>query len=186
MPPRRLRLLQVATVGILGAVLLAVLAVRTVNQEGPSLPPPAAVAGLSILSSLMPTMASECAHGGCTNEAASDEDLASLRRFLGATFWIQGARVRDRHGVLRGLSASAQDGAGDDLELAAVSTPSVPAHWARAIDDATAQVNRRILRTTQGLWLVEYRAEVVPWCDGVVPPLWNLAWAGANADQLHI
>jgi hypothetical protein len=159
MPPRRLRLLQVATVGILGAVLLAVLAVRTVNQEGPSLPPPAAVAGLSILSSLMPTMASECAHGGCTNEAASDEDLASLRRFLGATFWIQGARVRDRHGVLRGLSASAQDGAGDDLELAAVSTPSVPAHWARTIDDATAQVNRRILRTTQGRgsWSTEPR-----------------------------
>ena len=177
--------MQAAAVGITGAVLLAVLVVHTVSRERPS-PPPPAVAALSFQFSLMPSMASECAHGGCTNETASDQDLASLRRFLGATFRIQGHRVRDHHGVLRGLSATAHDGAGDDLELAAVSTPSVPAHWARTIDDGTAQVSRTILRSTQGLWLVESRAEVAPWCDGVVPPLWNLATSGANADQLHI
>jgi hypothetical protein len=186
MRPRHRRLMQVAAIGIIGTVLLSVLLVRTVSGEGPFLPPPAAVAGLSFQSFLMPTMASECMHGGCTNEAASDQDLASLRRFLGATFWIQGDRVRDRHGMLRGLAASAQDGAGDDLELSAISTPSVPAHWARTIDDGTARVSRTTLRTTEGLWLVESRAEVAPWCDGVVPPLWNLARSGANADQLHI
>ena len=182
--PRRLRLLQAAAVGIIGAVLLAVVLARTVSREGPSPLPP--VAGLSFQSSLMPTMASECAHGGCTNATASDQDLANLRRFLGATFRIQGSRVRDGHGVLRGLSASAHDGAGDDLELAAVSPPAVPAHWARTIDYGTARVSRTTLRTTQGLWLVESRAEVAPWCDGVVPPLWNLAMSGANVDQLHI
>jgi hypothetical protein len=179
--------MQATAVGIIGAVLLAVLLVRTVNREGPSLSPPAAVAGLSFQSSLIPTMAPECAHGRCTNEAASDEDLASLRLFLGATFRIQGNRVHDRHGVLRGLSTSGQDGAGDYLQLAAVSTPSVPAHWAgTGVDDRTGQVTRTILRTTQGLWLVESRADVAPWCGGVRPPLWNLAESGANADQLHI
>jgi hypothetical protein len=179
--------MQAAAVGIIGAVLLAVLLVRTVGRQGPSPSPPPVVAGLSFLSSLMPTMASECAHGGCTNEAASDEDLASLRLFLGATFRIQGDRVHDRHGVLRGLSASGQDGAGSYLQLAAVSTPSVPPHWAcTGVDDKTGQLTRTILRTTRGLWLVESRADVAPWCGGVRPPLWNLAESGANADQLHI
>jgi hypothetical protein len=178
--------MQAAAVGIIGSVLLAVLLVRTVGREWSSPPPPAAVAALSFQSSLIPTMATECAQGGCANETASDQDLASLRRYLGATFRIQGHRVRDHHGVLRGLSTTAQDAAGDDLQLAAVSTPSAPAHWARTIDDGTAQVSRTILRTSQGLWLVESRAEVAPWCDGVVPPLWNLAMSGVNADQLHI
>jgi hypothetical protein len=185
MRPRRFRRLQVAA-GIIGAVMLAVLLVRTVSREGPPQPPPAAVVRLSFQSSLMPTMATECAHSGCTDETASDQDLASLRRFLGATFRIQGNRVRDHHGVLRGLSANAQDGAGDDLRLSAVSTPSAPAHWVRTINYGTARISRTTLRTTQGLWLVESRAEVAPWCNGVVPPLWNLAVAGANADQLHI
>jgi len=90
--------MQAAAVAITGAVLLAVLVVRTVSRERPSLPP-AAVAALSFQFSLMPTMATECAHGGCTNETASDQDVASLRRFLGATFRIQGDRVRDRYGV---------------------------------------------------------------------------------------
>ena len=84
MRPRRVRLMQAAAVGIIGSVLLAVLLVRTVGREWPS-PPPAAVAALSFQSSLIPTMASECAQGGCTNETASNQDLASLRRFLGAT-----------------------------------------------------------------------------------------------------
>lgn len=187
MRPQRLRLLQVAAIGIIGAVLLAVLLVRTVTEEGPPLPPPAAIAGLSFQSSLMPTMASECAHGGCKSEAASNQDLASLRLFLGATFKIRGDRVRDHHGVLRGLSETAQDGAGEYLQLAAISTPSVPAHWTgTGSDDRTGQVSRTILRTTQGLWLVESRADVPPRCDGVVPPVWNLATSGVNADQLHL
>jgi hypothetical protein len=54
------------------------------------------------------------------------------------------------------------------------------------VDDKTGQVTRTILRTTQGLWLVESRADVPGWCDGVVPPVWNLAMSGVNADQLHI
>jgi hypothetical protein len=64
-----------------------VLLVRTVSRDGP--PPPAAVAGLSCQSTLTPGMASDCAHGGCNTESASDQDLASLRRFLGATFKIR-------------------------------------------------------------------------------------------------
>jgi hypothetical protein len=35
-------------------------------EKGPSPSPVPAVAGLSFLYSLMPTMASECANGGCT------------------------------------------------------------------------------------------------------------------------
>jgi hypothetical protein len=76
---------------------------------------------------------------------------------------------------------------GDYLQLAAVSTPSVPVHWdGTGFDDKTGQVTRTILRTTQGLWLVESRADVAPWCGGVAPPLWYLARSGANANQLHI
>jgi hypothetical protein len=73
-------------------------------------------------------------HQGVQKRQPGDgRDRRRRRPFLGplcgpatppAAFRIQGDRVHDRHGVPRGLSASAQDGAGSYLQLAAVSTPS--------------------------------------------------------------
>jgi hypothetical protein len=76
----------------------------------------------------MPTTASECAKIRCNSAAGSNEDRASLRRFFGSTCLVQGDQVRDRHGVLRGLSANADDRQGDGLQLCAIRSPSVPAH----------------------------------------------------------
>jgi hypothetical protein len=184
--PRRTRLTLAAVVGIIGAVLLANILVRTASEDVMSIAPPAAVVGLSFRSALMPTMASECARNACKSAAASGEDLASLRKFFGATYVIQGDRIRDRHGVLRGLSSSVRDGRGDDVQLRAIRSPSAPVHWTGMAGlDGITVVTRTTVQTSQGLWLVESRA-VSPICDGVTGPLWGLAEIGADAAQLHL
>jgi hypothetical protein len=183
---RRTRLIQVAAVGIIGAALLASFLVRTASKHVASSAPPTAVVGLSFRSALVPTMASECAKNACTSNAATDEDLASLREFFGPTYLVRGDRIHDRRGVLRGLSASIRDGRGDNVQLRAIWSPSVPAHWTGTAGlDGTTLATRTLLQTRQGVWLVESRA-VSPHCDGVTAPLWGLAEIGADAAQLHL
>jgi hypothetical protein len=129
---RRARLIQVTAVGLVGAALLASFLVRAASKHVPSNAPPAAVVGLSFRSGLVPTMASECAGNACRSSAATDEDLDRLRESFGPTYVVDGDRIRDRHGVLRGLSASIRDGRGDDVQLRAIWSPSAPAHWTGA------------------------------------------------------
>ena len=182
---RRTRLIQVA-VGIIGAALLASFLVRAASKQVASCAPPTAVVGLSFRSALVPTMASECAKNACTSNAATDEDLASLREFFGPTYLVHGDRIRDRHGVLRGLSASIRDSRGDNVQVRAIWSPSAPALWTGTAGlDGTTLATRTLLQTRQGVWLVESRA-VSPHCDGVTAPLWGLAEIGADAAQLHL
>jgi hypothetical protein len=182
---RRTRLIQVA-VGIIGAALLASFLVRAASKQVASSAPPTAVVGLSFRSALVPTMASECAKNACTSNAATDEDLTSLREFFGPTYLVRGDRIHDRRGVLRGLSASIRDGRGDNVQLRAIWSPSAPAHWTGTAGlDGTTLATRTLLQTRQGVWLVESRA-VSPHCDGVTAPLWGLAEIGADAAQLHL
>jgi hypothetical protein len=182
---RRTRLLQLAAAGLIASVLLASFLVR-VNQHGPSTAPPTAIVGLSFQSPLAATMATAYAKDACTSVAASDEDLKSLREFFGPTYVVVGDRIRDHHGVLRGVSASIRDGRGDNVQLRAIWSPSAPAHWTGTAGlDATTLVTRTLLPIPQGMWLVESRA-VSPHCDGVTAPLWGLAEIGADAAQLHI
>jgi hypothetical protein len=182
---RRTRLIQLAAAALIASALLASFLVR-VNKHGPSTTPPTAVVGLSFQSPLAPSMATACAKGACTSIAATDEDLESLREFFGPTYVVVGDRIRDHHGVLRGVSASIRDGRGDNVQLRAIWSPSAPAHWTGTAGlDGTTMVTRTLLHIPQGMWLVESRA-VSPHCDGVTAPLWGLAEIGADAAQLHI
>ena len=182
---RRTRLIQLAAAGLIASALLASFLVR-VNKHGPSTAPPTAVVGLSFQSPLAPSTATACAKGACTSNPATDEDLESLREFFGPTYVAVGDRIRDHHGVLRGVSASIRDGRGDNVQLRAIWSPSAPAHWTGTAGlDGTTMVTRTLLHIPQGMWLVESGA-VSPHCDGVTAPLWGLAEIGADAAQLHI
>ena len=187
---RRTRLLQVAA-AIIGAVLVASYLVDTKTGPAPPPAPPAALAGLSFGAALAPTMSSECAEDACVRTAATDEDLASVRSFFGATYLVRGHRVRDRHGVLRGVSTSMEDPSGDYAQVHAIRSPSVPAHWAgTASIDQTVLVHRTVVKTSSdGLWLVESRT-LNPDCtktEGAnTVPLWNLSEMGADAAELHL
>jgi hypothetical protein len=184
---RRIRLIQVTAVGMIGAALLASFLVGAAGKHIASSAPPSAVVGLPFRFALIPTMASECTKNACTSYAATDKDLASLREFFGPTYLVRGDRIRDRRGVLRGVSASIRDGRGDDVQLRAIWSPSAPAHWTGTAGfDGGILATRTLLQTRhQGVWLVESRA-VSPRCDGVTAPLWGLAEIGADAAQLHL
>jgi hypothetical protein len=114
---RRTRLIQVAAVGIIGAALLASFLVRTASKHVASSAPPTAVVGLSFRSALVPTMASECGKNACTSNAATDEDLASLREFFGPTYLVRGDRIHDLESIgartLDRHRRSRRDDAGD-------------------------------------------------------------------------
>jgi hypothetical protein len=187
---RRTRLVQVAA-GIVGTVLVASYLVRVETNHAPSLPPPAALVRLSFGAALAPTMSAECAQDACVRTAATDEDLASLRSFFGATYLVRGQRVRDRHGVLRGVSTSMEDPSGDYAQVHAIRSPSVPAHWVgTASIDQTVLVHRTVVKTSSdGVWLVESRT-LNPDCthtEGAnTVPLWNLSEMGTDAAELHL
>ena len=188
--PRRTRLLQV-TVGIIAAALMASFLLREATQHAPSLAPPAPVVGLSFQVAMAPTMSSECARDACIRTPATSEDLASLRGFFGPTYLVRGHRLHDSHGVLRGVAVTMEDGYGDYVQVHAIRSPSVPAHWAGMHGiDLTVVVTRTVVRTpSQGLWLVESRT-LNPDCrhtEGAdVVPLWSLTEMGATAAELHL
>jgi hypothetical protein len=129
-------------------------------------------------------MAMACARDTCTSTAASDNDLAPLREFLGSTYIVHGVRIRDPRGVLQAATSSVWDKFGDHVQLSAVRSPAAPPQWlGRTCLDGSVMVTRTILQTRQALWLVESRA-VSERCGGVTSFLWILAEAGAGAAQL--
>jgi hypothetical protein len=187
---RRARLIQTAAAGLIGASLLATFLVRTAGKHVPSMAPPAAVVGLSARLALIPTVASVCANNACTSSPATDEELlAGLGEFFGATYIVRGDRVRDRHGVLRGLSVCVRDISGDGVQLHAIESRSAPAHWTGSASlDRTVLVTGRSMHTTEGLCLVESDSEPLLHedRDANTVPLWRLAEIGAYATQLHL
>jgi hypothetical protein len=183
-------LLRISAVLIVAAALVAGflqhLSIGHTPAAVPRLAEPGAIAGQPLASGLAPADAPGCAQQACTTSSASAADLAELRAYIGAGYDISGDRVRDRHGLLQGLSVTVSDDKlGYGVEISAIRSGSARANWDSVSSRPGLMVTHWVLRTRRVLWLVESTllSDCIPRMGS---RMWNLFRTGANATLLHI
>lgn len=182
---------------ILGLLLLATLVVVQARATWPPFsvpltapeagPAPAWLVNRPFSAGLSPDLSPQCARGGCHFTSASGLDLAGMRALVGRPFTVEGMRIFDSYGQLRGVAIYVDDIHADELTIDAVWVPRAPARWdaERTLLTGGAPASRWVLHTASGVWLVQ----AVAWgCGGDQewPTLTGLAVHRVQAARLNL
>jgi hypothetical protein len=128
-----------------------------------------------------PLVATECAHGQCASDTASQSQLAAVRRYLQPSFTVSGLRITDPRAVQRQVSLVASDGS-SVVWVQAVRTSRTPPGWAAPLTvqrsgTAEALVVRTVVHRAadRSTWIVEVQASRPGPLADLVPTMQRLA-----------